>query len=188
MTTSQTTYAAMFKNWQVKVLGPKPGDDLLNAIHNLGARPGKQALANAMMLREGGATASQIVVACGAPQLNKMRAFVAAGVVKRDANVAASPEGHTVYKLTLTPKGQAKVKTAEARAAEAAKNTEATPADKPKGKGTKTANKAARKAKVKAATTEALAETPAPEAAAVTETPLAPEAGPVEPATTETVN
>lgn len=104
-------YKAQLAKWPGKQVGGKPTAAQLDTIHKLGARPGKQALANAMMLRPTGATGAQIVIACGAPQLNKMRDFVAKGLAKR---VATNPDGngHTVYRLALTPKGEAKVKAA----------------------------------------------------------------------------
>ena len=105
-------YTNFFKGWQVKLLGPKPTAEQLDAIHKLGARPGKQALANAMSLRDCGVTGSQIVIACGAPQLNKMRGFISDGLLKREAT-PKTDAGHTVYKMTLTAKGSAKVKGVE---------------------------------------------------------------------------
>lgn len=106
-----------FKGWSVKHLGNKPTDDMLNAVHQLGLRPGKQALANAMALRPEGVSGSQIVMATGAPQLNRMRGLIAAGVVKRDLNAPANPQGQAVYKINLTPKGD-KVITAQAAKAD----------------------------------------------------------------------
>ena len=100
-------YATTFKQWP-KQVGPKPTAEQLDTIHKLGARPGKQALANALMLRDGGVTGAQIVMACGAPQLNKMRDFVSKGLAKR-VPISNDAAGHTVYKLTLTPRGTAKV-------------------------------------------------------------------------------
>ena len=102
-------YTNFFKNWQVKTLGPKPTMEQLDAIHKLGARAGKQALASAMSLRDCGVTGGQIIIACGAPQLNKMRGFVTDGLLKREA-APKTEAGHTVYKMTLTAKGNAKVK------------------------------------------------------------------------------
>ena len=55
-----------------------------------------------------GVTGAQIVMACGAPQLNKMRGFITDALLKREA-VAPAANGHTVYKLALTPRGTAKV-------------------------------------------------------------------------------
>ncbi len=149
-------YATVFKNWQAKVLGPKPTADMLASIHGLGARPGKQALASAMALRECGVTAGQIVVACGAPQLNKMRGFITDSLLKR-LPVPPSAEGHTVYRLELTAKGKQRVERTAKAAAEKAAEGDGKPAKaaaKPKGA-------AKRKAKAK----PAAAETPASEAA-----------------------
>jgi len=146
-------YADVFKGWQTKVLGSKPSAEHLDVIHKLGARPGKQALANAMMMRPEGATGSEVVIACGAPQLNKMRGFVTDGLLKREATPPRN--NHTVYKLTLTPKGATRIKgKAQAEA----------PAEKPAK-----VKAAAKPRKPKAAKVEAPAEVPA--APADTETP-----------------
>lgn len=132
-------YANLFKGWNVKVLGNKPTDDQLAAIHALGARPGKQALANAMYLRDGGATNGQVVIACGASQLNKMRELVTRKLVKRDMNAGTNEAGHTVYKINLTAAGEAKLAKAKAEA-----NTEAPApkASKPRKPRTKPAGAA----------------------------------------------
>lgn len=122
MTTANETnwYGTVFKAWNVKHLGPKPTAEMLAHIHGLGARPGKQALANAMALRDCGVTAAQIVMACGAPQLNKMRGFITDALLKR-LPTPPSPEGHTVYRLELTAKGKQRVeRTAKAAAEKAA--------------------------------------------------------------------
>lgn len=103
------SYATFFSAWQANVVGPKPSADLLEKCHGLGLRPGKQALACALSLRDGGVTGSQIVIVCGAPQLNRMRGLIAEGMFKRHA-VAADPQGHTVYKNSVTPKGEAEIK------------------------------------------------------------------------------
>lgn len=109
-------YSNVFKAWNGKALGPKPSADMLASIHNLGARPGKQALASAMALRDCGVTAGQIVIACGAPQLNKMRGFITDALLKRVA-VPPSSEGHTVYKLEVTAKGKQRIeRTVKAKA------------------------------------------------------------------------
>lgn len=149
------SYKAMFKGWQVKALGPAPTAEQLAIMHGLGLRPGKQALACAMAVRDTGVTGAQIVMACGAPQLNRMRGLIAAGVVKREA-VPANDLGHTVYKLTLTPKGSKAIERAAAAAAKATLETGDAPAKagKAKGKG-KAAAKAKGKAKAKAATSDA---------------------------------
>lgn len=112
-------YADVFKNWDAKHLGSKPTAKDLDVIHKLGARPGKQALANAMALRPNGVTGSEIVIACGAPQLNKMRGFVTDGLLKREA--VPPRNGHTVYKMTLTAKGATRIKGAEKEKAPKAK-------------------------------------------------------------------
>ena len=123
-------YGGFFKAWQPKLLGPKPTEAMLDTIHKLGARPGKQALANAMALRDCGVTGSQIVIACGAPQLNKMRGFITDGLLKREAVPAAG--NHTVYKLTLTAKGAARTKAAEAKSANVAAPAKVKAAPKPR--------------------------------------------------------
>ena len=115
-------YADVFKAWP-KAVGPKPTADMLNTIHQLGARPGKQAMANAMAMRPEGVTGSEIVIVCGAPQLNKMRGFITDNLLKREA--VPPRNNHTVYKLTLTPKGANRIK----GKAEAAAKADA--ADKP---------------------------------------------------------
>lgn len=159
-TNATNAYAAFFKGWNAKVLGPKPTAEQLDTIHKLGARPGKQALANAMFLRDGGATAAQIVMACGAPQLNKMRELVARKLVKRDMNMALTDAGHTVYKITLAAAGEK----ALAKAAEAAKaDASAKPA------------KAPRKRKVKADAPQAEAQQPVAPAPADAEQQPAPQ-------------
>ena len=129
-------YTEQLKAWP-KQAGPKVNAELLETVHRLGARPGKQAMANAMYLRDGGATTAQVCMVVGAPQLNKMRGFITDGLLKREA-VSPSAEGHTVYRLTLTAKGAAKVKRAEATATD-----KAAVADKPvKAERAKVARKA----------------------------------------------
>lgn len=127
-------YTDFFKNWDLKRFGPKPTAKDLDIIHRLGARPGKQALANAMALRPNGVTGSEIVMVCGAPQLNKMRGFVTDGLLKREA--FPPRDNHTVYKMTVTAKGQTRVKgTASKEATKAPKKRTpkkpATPAPAP---------------------------------------------------------
>jgi len=109
------TYGDTFKAWDAKRLGAKPTASDLDTIHKLGARPGKQALANAMALRATGVTGSEIVMACGAPQLNKMRGFITDGLLKREA--LPPRNGHTVYKVTLTAKGANRIKAAAVKEA-----------------------------------------------------------------------
>ena len=128
--TDATWYGNVFKTWQTKLLGPKPTDEQLANIHNLGARPGKQALAIAMGLRDDGVTGAQIQIACGAPQLNKMRGFITDALLKR---LPATPgdNGHTVYKLAVTPKGNQRIERAVKAAAKQAEAEAAEPAEKP---------------------------------------------------------
>ena len=57
-------YDTVLKGWQVKALGPKPTVEAFKAAHAMGCRPGKQALAMAMYLRDGGATDGQVKMAC----------------------------------------------------------------------------------------------------------------------------
>jgi hypothetical protein len=71
-----------------------------------------------MGLRDCGVTGSQIVIACGAPQLNKLRGYVADAKLKRLPTPPAV-NGHTVYKLELTAKGKACVERDAKRKAEA---------------------------------------------------------------------
>lgn len=109
-------YAVFFKTWPSKFVGEKPTAEMLDQYHKLGARHGKQCLAGAMALRDGGVTGAEIVMACGAPQLNKMRGYITDAFVKRLPD-AGSRNGHLVYKLVLTPKGLQRVKQSEAKAA-----------------------------------------------------------------------
>lgn len=152
-------YTNVFKHWPTKLVGPQPNAAQLDTIHLLGARPGKQALANAMALRDGGVTGAQIVMACGAPQLNKMRGFVTDGLMKFEATPPAD-NGHKVYKLIVTAKGTARIEKAR-KAIEAA--TANAGAVKPA--------KAPRKAKAKP--TPAPVEAQAPVAPATNEAPQA---------------
>lgn len=108
-----TWYADRFNAWQGNLLGAKPTTASLHVVHALGLRPGKQALANALALRPQGVTGSEIIIACGAPQLNRMRGLVADGVFKREPHEPRG--GHTVYKMVLTPKGEKAVAKADAK-------------------------------------------------------------------------
>ncbi len=101
-------YATTFKQWP-KLAGSKPSAELLDTIHKLGCRNGKQALANAMYMRPEGATSGQIVMACGAPQLNKMRQLRDDMKLIRQVPTPKNEAGHTVYRIELTAKGTAKV-------------------------------------------------------------------------------
>ena len=110
-------YTEQLKAWP-KQAGPKVNADLLETVHRLGARPGKQAMANAMYLRDGGATTAQVCMVVGAPQLNKMRNLRDGAKVIKQVPMQATAEGHTVYRIELTAKGTAKVKTAAEKPAE----------------------------------------------------------------------
>lgn len=107
-------HAEFFKVWPVKFAGQKPTGEQLLTYHLLGARFGKQCLAGAMSLRDCGVTNSEIQVACGNPQLNKMRGFVDDALLKRDMG-AGKRDGRDVYKHVVTPKGLLRIKQAEAR-------------------------------------------------------------------------
>lgn len=152
-TDASTFYANAFKAWP-KQAGAKPTAAMLQTIHGLGLRPGKQALANAMYLREGGATNGQVILALeagfksGGPQLNRMRDLVSKGLVRMvEAPVA---EGAVkVYRIALTKKGEAK-----------AGKTTAAKADKP-AKAEKPAKAADKPAETPAAAPQAAAEAPA---------------------------
>lgn len=143
MSNHATYYTANFADWQGKQLGAKPTIAQLATAHAFG-RPGKQSLALAMALRDAGVSASQIIMACGAPQLNHMRGLITEGHFKREA-AAANDVGHTVYKLTLTKKGEAAMAKREAAAAEAKLE-----GDKPKATKVKLEPKGDKPAKVKA--------------------------------------
>lgn len=101
MTTSIKAYANFFKGWAVKSTGPKPTQAQLDVAEGLGARQGsKVALALAMYQRPQGATQGQVIVACGGPQLNKLRGLIAAGKVSR-VSMPNDAAGHTVYRMAL---------------------------------------------------------------------------------------
>ena len=117
MTDKQTDYyGGMFKAW-AKQIGRKPTEGELATVHALGARPGKQAMANAMYLRPCGATTGQVCMVVGAPQLNKMRALRDGDKVIKQLPANKTAEGHTVYRIELTAKGENKVKAVTAKLA-----------------------------------------------------------------------
>ena len=124
---ASTFYGNVFKAWP-KAVGAKPDASMLDTVHKLGARPGKQALA--LMLRPEGVSGAQIVMACGAPQLNKMRETCTKGLAKR-LPASATAEGHTVYKLALTAKGETKVAKANTVTEAPAKKAKKVKAAKP---------------------------------------------------------
>lgn len=173
MTDATKWYANVFKTWQVKLMGPKPTAEHLTSIHHLGARPGKQALANAMSLRECGVTNLQIIAACGAPQLNKMRGFISDGYLKR---LPTAPDGknHQVYRCEVTPKGLKRIEKRAAMEAAAEANTVPTDEAAPKPA----------KAKAKKATSKARKPRnglPVVTATGEAEVPPAADTGPVNP-------
>ena len=144
-------YTNVMQSWS-KPLGSKPSEAQLSLAHVFG-RPGKQSLAVAMALRDGGVTGAQIKLASSlvdgkaTPQLNHMRDLIAAKLFTREAG-----EG---YCLTLAPKGQQFV---DLHGAKAAAKVEAKAPVKAKGKR-----------KAKAVKVTAPAETPTSEAPAVSE-------------------
>jgi hypothetical protein len=145
MTDHTAFYATAFKSWQ-KGYGSKPTGTMFEHVHGLGCRPGKQALATAMGLRPEGVTNPQVLLVCGNPQNNKRAGLVYDGYLKREA-VPNSPEGHTVYKYTVTPKGLKRVESVNARAAALEAAGKATgEADKAKPVKVKAAAKPAKKA------------------------------------------
>src|SRR5678815_5653135 len=86
---------------------------------------------------------------CGAPQLNRMRGLISGGLFKR-AVVAANEQGHTVYKCTVTPKGEAEIKRIAKVMANANATTEAPKAAMTKAKAAKRVAKAINDAKAAA--------------------------------------
>lgn len=150
-TNAATHYGDFFKKWQgagmLKLLGPKPTVEQLATVHGLGARPGKQAFAIAMSLRDCGVTGGQIVIACGAPQLNKMRGYVIDALLRELP--APMFEGQKVYKHEVTPKGRQRIERfVKAQAATVAAGDVDQPKPNGKGKVKKPAVKA-RKPKAK---------------------------------------
>lgn len=130
-------YSTALKGWQVKLLGPKPIAELFTQAHALGCRPGKQAMAMAMYLRPDGATDGQVKAACiiqwgsSGSHHNKRRDICGAGFAKAKP-VVSDAQGHKVYAIALTPKGEGKVKAgAEAKADKPAKAARKPKAEKP---------------------------------------------------------
>lgn len=149
-------YTNVMQQWG-KPLGPKPTEAHLALAHVFG-RPGKQSFVVAMALRDDGVTRDQMLTAMSlfdgkaTPQLNHMRALIAAKMFTRETGVSG-------YKLTQGPKAQQFIDLHGAKAVEvAAAKAAPKAASKPKGKGKKTK-----------ATPVAAAETPASEAVPVTE-------------------
>jgi hypothetical protein len=107
-------YAEQFAKWQpagmLKLLGPKPTLDQLLLYSRIGGRQGHfglECFAGAMSLREQGVTGSEIIIACGAQQLSKMRGYVTDGLLKRV--FMGKRNGSFIYKHELTPKGLKRV-------------------------------------------------------------------------------
>lgn len=112
VTAGLEAYATTLANWPVDVAGPVPSAANFKAAHALGARVGtKVALALAMYMRPKGATQGQVFNVVGSPQLNKMRAAIAAGHAKR-VDLPRDGRGHVVYKLALPEKAASKAASA----------------------------------------------------------------------------
>lgn len=113
-------YDTVLKAWP-KQAGAKPSVENFATAHKLGCRPGKQALAMAMYLRDGGATDGQVKLAAivqwgsSGSHHNKRRDLVGAGLVKAKP-VVSDAQGHKVYAIALTDKGTKKL-AAEPKAA-----------------------------------------------------------------------
>ena len=156
-------YTNVMQSWSKGELGKAPSEAQLALAHVFG-RPGKQSMATAMALREGGVTGQQIKLASAlfdgkaTPQLNHMRDLIAAKQFERLPVPGA-------YALKIAPKGQQFVDLHGAKAA-AVQAPKAEPSAKSKRKVT-------RKAAVKAATEAAPAETPTSDVAPVNESPTA---------------
>lgn len=184
-------YAQVWPNWATKALGPQPTNDQLAVIHGLKARPGKQALAIAMSMRDCGVTGAQIkgavaLIDGGAnPQLNKMRGLVDAGMLAWVPMPQVS--GGKVYRTKLTALGQQMVK-GNAASPVHVTTTLAAKADKAKGNGKPKAPVTKAKARKPAskpadAGKPAAATLVAPQAAKPTSEPPKPVTAPATPAT-----
>jgi hypothetical protein len=97
-------YKALWQAWQTELHGPYPTEQALSDVHALGCSPGKQAMAIAMAMREGGASRRQIMLASGlfdgnpSGQFNKLKLMIANGTFTQ-----LSAGG--VYKVELTKAG-----------------------------------------------------------------------------------
>ena len=156
-----SNYTNVMQAWH-KGLGNKPTEAEFALAHVFG-RPGKQSLAVAMALRDGGVTGNQIKLASSlvdgkpTPQLNHMRDLIASKSFER-LPVPGS------YALKLAPKGQQFVDLHGAKAVETALSKVKT------DKATKAPKKAKGERKAKVATpVAATVETPTSEAPTVTE-------------------
>jgi hypothetical protein len=147
-------YTNVMASWSKPDLGAKPSEAQLALAHVFG-RPGKQSMAVAMALREGGVTGKQIKGAAAlfdgkpTPQLNHMRDLISEKLFTREAVPGA-------YVITLAPKGQQFVDLHGAKAAE-------------KVAGSKPAAKPAKALKPRKAAKPAPVETPTSEAPTVSE-------------------
>ena len=169
-------YTNVMQSWSSSELGKKPTEAELSLAHVFG-RPGKQSLAVALALRDGGVTGAQIKAVSAlvdgkpTPQLNHMRDLVKARLFTREAVTGA-------YALTLAPKGQQFVDLHGAMAAaklagKAEKAAEKLAGKAEKAKPAKQARKVAGKPKGEGkpveVTTQPVTETPTSEPATVTE-------------------
>lgn len=134
----QAYYTNQFANWS-KALGPKPTSDELAVIHAF-ARPGKQALAGAMMLRADGCTSAQMKGASelfngkNTPHRNKWVGSDGGQVML--GNFTREPVPGK-YKITLAARGKKRVdelaKAATTAPAQVAAKAPAKAPSKPKG-------------------------------------------------------
>ena len=141
-------YTNIMASWSKAELGKAPSEAQLALAHVFG-RPGKQSMAVAMALRDGGVTGQQIKLASAlfdgkaTPQLNHMRDLIAAKQFERLPVPGA-------YALVIAPKGQQFVDLHGAKAAQVEPAAKAVKASKP------------RKAVVKPTTLTVISEAPLP--------------------------
>jgi len=176
-------YAAVFANWSNTAipLGPQPTNEQLGIVHALGMRCGKQALANAMALREKGVSGAEIKAMSAlfdgnaTPQLNKLRDNIQVSGVFERLPVAGR------YVVKLTKLGHEKVKQGADRALTGTPSLKAAEGVKLPPKGTK-AEATGKAAKPAGKGKAPKAATPKAAKAAPTSKPAK---GPAEPAKTE---
>ena len=158
-------YTNVMQSWSSSELGKKPTEAELSLAHVFG-RPGKQSLAVALALRDGGVTGAQIKAVSAlvdgkpTPQLNHMRDLIKARLFTREAVTGA-------YALTLAPRGQQFVDLHGAMAA--AKLAGKAEKAKPAKQARKVAGKPKGEGKPVEVTTQPVTETPTSEPATVTE-------------------
>ena len=149
-------YTNVMASWSKADLGKAPTEAQLALAHVFG-RPGKQSMAVAMALRDGGVTGQQIKLASAlfdgkaTPQLNHMRDLIAAKQFERLPVPGA-------YALVIAPKGQQFVDLHGAKAA----TVEAKPVAK-----------AAKASKPRKAVKAPVTETPTSDPVTVSEAPVA---------------